>query len=95
LEDRFANTLKVLGDFVVPNAQHDESLFAQIAVARLVLSGTVVLAPIDLDDQFRRKANKVREVRPDRDLSPETKASELLDAQLQPKQALGIGRVPS
>jgi len=49
-----------------------------------------MLPAIDLDNEFRLKANKIDDVGADRKLPPETQRSDLLAPQFTPQHALGI-----
>ena len=54
-----------------------------------------VLPAIELDDEPRSMTDKVSDVAFDRDLPPKAGSGQAMIAQLRPKDALGVGGIPT
>ncbi len=85
------DALRVVEKFVIPEPQHAKAPRAEPNIADLISTGFVMLAAICLDDQPGVVANEVRDIAPDRNLTPELCPSELPVAQDAPKRMFCIG----
>src|SRR3954447_10336678 len=82
IKNRAENALGIRQHIVVPEpddaiATRLEPISARLAVLR-------VLSAIDLDDELRRRAEEIDDIRSERMLAAETKTFELLSAQARP-----------
>ena len=92
--DLLENRLRLQKYLVVPEAQDAKSLRLDQTVALLIVPDVLrVLAPIELEDNLRFQARKIRDESGNRHLAPEPEAGELFAAQMLPKVALSIGRL--
>jgi hypothetical protein len=89
---RLANVVRRAKRVLVPEAQHRIALRQQERVTRRVVRAVDVLAAVELDDELRRAASKIGEIRPDRRLAHELGAVQATIAQAQPELALGVRR---
>ena len=93
-QDNFDNTLDVLADFVAPKPYNFISSRLQPPRPPFILDRQFgVLASVNLDDQFLRKADEIDHVWPDWCLPTETKPSNLLVPQFPPQRSFSVGEV--
>ncbi len=74
LGDGSQHSLTVSKDFVVPEPENAPASSLQLIVARVVITGTRMLAAIGFDDQARCNAGEVDDVRRDRELASKSPA---------------------
>ena len=91
--DRFHDAVDILGDVVVPESKHAISLFLQPrhtnAIVRLI-SILAMLRTIDFNQQPRRHAPEIRDIRSNRYLTAEVRPIEIELPQMMPKLLFGI-----
>jgi hypothetical protein len=75
---------------VVREAEHEDAALSKEGVAKSIPSlAAVVRRTVDLDGEFGRRAEEVREVRTNWELAAEQEAVELMAAQALPEDPLG------
>jgi hypothetical protein len=93
LENPYANTFTILGNFVVPEAQNMKAFGSKKTRSHFVALGVRVLSAIDVDDERVREAHEIDDVAPDRLLSSEFGSRELATAEEAPHRLLCLGHV--
>ena len=93
LQNPRTDTVPVLHDLVVPEAQNPESLTGEKSRADFITFGVCVLPAIDLDDERMREANEVHDITADRLLSTKLGSSQLAAAEEVPHHFLGVRHI--
>jgi len=78
-------------NLIIPEPQYAKSLPREPGIPNPVRLRFVMLAAVGLNDEARIVANEIRDVWPDRNLTPEFRSSELPIAKDAPQRMLGIG----
>ena len=92
IRDALHNSVDLSSDLMVPEPQHAISSIAQKLSSIFVESQFVcVLRTIDLDNQFRLRAEEIREEWADGMLTPELESIELAAAQARPEIMFPFG----
>jgi hypothetical protein len=96
--ERFENPLQYRAclsqDLIVPKADYSKTLGLKKACSRFVLRNCIrVLSTTQFHNQMLFGAYKVRNVWPDRVLSPESVSVQLAISQTHPKMALCVGLI--
>jgi hypothetical protein len=86
------NTFGIFQDVGVPESEHLVTTIDKILVSDLVRCACRVLTAVDLNDDLRLKANKIRDIRPKRDLAPELR-SDASRPKRSPELALRVGHI--
>jgi hypothetical protein len=84
-QERLQNSVKIVDDFVVPDAEHAIAEGAEGTVALLVLGTFRVLTAIEFDNQATFTANEVAAVSINGLLADEFEAAELPTANASPQ----------
>jgi hypothetical protein len=88
-QDVLDRTLRIGQHIAIPQSYDRPARFFEIGGTPSVLGHMFgMLAPVELDREFRRTAGKIDDVRPDRQLTREARA---VAGDALPDQALGIG----
>ena len=95
-QDVVQNILGPRQHIIVPIAKHTISMLLQDLRADFVCIGLLDMLPtIQLDDQLGFRANEIRDVASDWDLSSEFEPCHLVQSQMPPKMPFGIGQLIS
>ena len=82
------NTIQILNNIIVPEADNTITESAQLAVALPVFGAFRVLAAVEFDNQTPLAANKIDVVSIDRFLADEFKATQLPASKVCPQREL-------
>ena len=94
--DLLQNAVSLGQDFVVPEPQHTKPPVCEKRAALPVcVTALSMLGAVNLDNQMRFEAGKVRDERPYRVLPSELEAVELPGTDARPKMAFGIRHLPA
>jgi hypothetical protein len=83
-------TFQIPQHVIVPESQHLEVILGEPAVAYGIPFGVGMLSAIDFDNQSRCKAEKIRNVGPDGNLTAEFEIGEPAVSQGKPQLAFGV-----
>ena len=84
-----AYAFRIRQDFIIPEAQHLESLAPDKGVTSWISAAFVVLATVQFDDQSRVQASKICDVRANGMLATEAETFHLSQLEGAPEPALG------
>ena len=94
--DLLQNAVSLGQDFVVPEPQHTKPpVCEKLAALPVCVTALSMLGAVNLDNQMRFEAGKVRDERPYRVLPSELEAVELPGTDARPKMAFGIRHLPA
>jgi hypothetical protein len=96
VQDLFEHAIEIAKHFVVPEAQHEITAGIQSpAAARNFRSLHVMLSAVELDAELCIRTTEIDDEAAERFLSAEFPSAQPSIAQAEPKDALGIGLMPS
>jgi len=90
--DGLQDSLEILEDFVIPEAEDSETSRSQPAVALGVRLAFEMLTSVDLNEELPWQAGEIDDVGPDGDLPAELRSQDS-PAQLLPEEGLRVGQV--